>query len=141
MMKTFEQFISEANSQHFASARNLKDAERHTRNPESRALPGISSKRRASMEQERATRLATSPTGTTVSDNLKAALAAKVEAQKRQTDTKPVQPIQRKQLELSFMKYPQYLGASKPKLPKLNKPAKKTKTKAPGTKQLRLRGV
>lgn len=140
-MKTFEQFISEADLYHFASAKNLKDADRYTRNPESRALPGISSKRRASIELERETRLATAPTGTTVSDNLKAALAARVAAQKTQTETKPVQPTQRKQLELKFMQYPQYLGAKKPKRPKLNKPAKKTKTKAPGTRQLRLRGV
>jgi hypothetical protein len=143
-MKTFEKFISEANSQHFASARNLKDAERHLQNPKSRELPGISSKRRATMERERATRLSTSPTGTTVSNSLRAALAAKIEAQKAQNETKPVQSTQkkeRKQLELNFMKYPQYLTATKPKLPKLKKSVKQSKTKAPATRQFRFRGV
>jgi hypothetical protein len=143
-MKTFEQFIYESNLYNFASARDLPAARKYLKDPKSRELPGISSKRRASIEQERATRLATAPTGTTISNKFRAALAAKVAAQKTQTENKPVQPTQpkeRKQLEFKFMQYPQYLGATKPKLPKLKKTVEQPKTKSPRTKQLKLRGV
>ena len=81
-MKTFEQFISEADFYNFASARRLKDSENYLKSPESKMLPVISTKRRTKMENERSERLSKSPTGTVITSKAKEELLRQLKAQK-----------------------------------------------------------
>ena len=81
-MKTFEQFISEAELYNFASARNLKDSDKYLKSPESKMLPGISTKRRTKIETERVERLSKSPTGTVITPKAKEELLRQLKAQK-----------------------------------------------------------
>jgi hypothetical protein len=83
-MKTFEQFLSEAQRPAFASQRDIRGAERHLQSPEAsqtREHPVIA-RIRAKEESQR-----TGARGTSISDSEKQSLRAKAEEEKQKKET------------------------------------------------------
>lgn len=152
-MKTFEQFLSEAQRPAFASQRKIPNK----LTPEEKARVKLSRLARENAESERTKQEAERqrkglPSGTSISprerERLKAQAAAENEAAKpkpkpQEPTSRPIEP---RQLEFKYMRpdkphIPLSLDAPKPKLPRLPKPEKRPKVKPPKTRQLRLRGT
>jgi hypothetical protein len=151
-MKTFKQFLSEAERPAFASQRGIKDAERYLQSAESKKAPPehpVAKRRREAEEAKRASVQG----ATTVSAGLRARLRAQVEVQREASKPKPKppeqasKPIQPKQIGLRYMRpdkpnIPLSLDSKLiPKAQRLSRPATAQKPKAQKTRQLRLRGT